>query len=192
MITGCLIPFLMGCQAVHNYTFTGALWDDELGDRCHEAASNSQLMLSETIDKKDVLVEYDELYDKSGKITRRAFLLNGNEHKLHAGRKPHFISGNEADRIRGPGIVIITNSSLAAPDKVCAVQENAESHFTLISGGAELGRYQLPVYPDVRARAIQLTLTPAAVTGDVVVYSVLVGSVVGFIAAWAYVSGHNN
>src|SRR5882724_11532526 len=161
----CLVPGVTGCEGL-----TGQLWSGDYGGvHCH-AAPEQALNLSQTPDQKDVLVQYDEVRSKDMKVQRRAYLLFANEKTVAAGKKPRFITAAAAGKMQGFPLPIsyMTNLSIAGDLTLRVVLQEDKHRFTLVSDGREIGSYQLPDYLQ-RSTWVQVLLTPAAVTGDVLI-----------------------
>jgi len=63
LLVVCLVPWMTGCEGL-----TGQLWSGDYGDDHRHAAPEPDLKLSQTPDRKDVLVQYDEMRSKDAKI----------------------------------------------------------------------------------------------------------------------------
>jgi len=66
---------------------------------------------------------------------------------------------------------------------LCAICSSNFCTFTIYRGGLALGPCDLPVFKDQRETAIQVALTPLAVTGD--------ASVVAACAGYLWAMGHS-
>jgi hypothetical protein len=191
LVTALLVPCLTGCDSLRECSTTSAMWENERAESHYHPAENANLKLAHTTDTKDVLVEYDEVYERTGKVTRRAFLLHENEKRVVENRKPHFVSTDKASRLRAAPIDVSseTNAQPGGFPQMYAVLAEDGCHFTFVTGGDKAGPYALPGYPNARSRALKISLTPATVTCDAVIYTVLVGSVVGIVAVCMYGGG---
>ncbi len=177
LLVVCLVPWMTGCEGL-----TGQLWSGDYGDDHRHAAPEPDLKLSQTPDLKDVLVQYDEMRSKDAKIQRRAYLLFANQKTVAAGRKPQFITGKAVGRLLGFPLAIsyMTNLSTVGDLTLRVILEEDKHHFTLVSNGREIGSYQLPDYMQ-HSTWVQLLLTPAAVTGDVLIVAGIAAAVVGVL-----------
>src|SRR6266481_1008884 len=177
LLVVCIIPWMTGCEGL-----TGQLWSGDYGDDHRHAAPEPDLKLSQTPDRKDVLVQYDEMRSKDAKIQRHAYLLFANEKTVAAGRKPRFITGKAVGRLQGFPLAIsyMTNLSTVGDLTLRVILEEDKHHFTLASNGREIGSYQLPDYME-HSTWVQLLLTPAAVTGDVLIVAGIAAVVVGVL-----------
>ena len=174
----CLMPWMTGCDSL-----TGRLWGRDLGENDYQAAQEPDLKLSQTPDRKDVLVQYDEMRDKDAKIRHRAYFLYADDEIIKSGKKPRFLTAAAASKVQGAPLTIgyATNLSPAGGMTLRAVLAEDKHHFTLVSNGSEIGTYQLPDYTRHNPCA-QVALTPAAVTGDVIICA----SVVGIFVLYCY------
>src|SRR5258708_7596088 len=121
----CLMPWMTGCESL-----TGQLWSGDYGDDHRRAAPEPDLKLSQTPDRKDVLVQYDEMRSKDAKIQRRAYLLFANQKTVAAGRKPQFITGKAVGRLQGFPLAIsyMTNLSTGGDLTLRVVLEEDKHH----------------------------------------------------------------
>ena len=177
LLVVCIIPWMTGCEGL-----TGQLWSGDYGDDHRHAAPEPDLKLSQTPDRKDVVVQYDEVRSKDTKIQRRAYLLFANEKTVAAGKKPLFIPTAKAARLQSFPLEIsyLTNLSAAGDLTLRVVLQEDKHHFTLVSNGREIGSYQLPDYMQ-HSTWVQVLLTPAAVTGDVLIVAGIAAAVVGVL-----------
>jgi len=159
-----------------NGCITQKLWEQKAF--C-EPASPPNLQLSFDRQRKDVLVQYDEISERTYNTRHRAYFLYQNLKRLENRHKPSFIS--PVPSLMPLQILAAEQSSgLYLDQELYAISATNSASFALYSSGRELGSYDLPVYRDRVQRTEQIALTPVAVTADVVI----VGSVVGFIL-WA-------
>ncbi len=184
LVTICLIPCLVGCDTMHEYTLTGMMWDSDMGENHHEPMTDPCLKLSQTKDGQDVLVEYQELYEGNGHIRHRAFLLFQNEKRLDANKKPRFVSESKANKLRASPIQTFSvTDELPTPQPLrYAVISTYGNGFTIVTDGYAGDPYRLPVYLDPRGTIVEVALTPVTATCDVVIYTVIIGSIVGLYA----------
>ncbi len=154
---------------------TSQLWEERA---FVEPASPPNLQLSFDRQRKDVLVQYDAISDRTNKTRRRAYFLHENRGRLAARRKPEFVSNATARKLEPLPVL--------APEQLPAADTNSDLHavafpgstsFALYSKDHEIGSYDLPVYPDGYHRARQIVLTPLAVVADVTLVSATVGLV---------------
>ena len=178
----CLMPWMTGCDSL-----TGRLWSSDIGQMNCQAAAEPALNLSQTPDQKDVLVQYDEVRSKDAKIQRRAYLLFANDKIIAAGKKPLFLTAAQAARLQSLPLPIsyMTNLSTVGDLTLQVVLQEDKHHFTLTSNGRAIGTFQLPDYTQHNPCA-QVALTPATVTGDVIICA----SVVGLFVLYVYCESH--
>jgi hypothetical protein len=144
-----------------------------------EPASPPNLQLSFDGRRKDVLVQYDEISERSYRTRHRAYFLYKNLKRLENRHKPRFAS--PVPNLKPLQILAAEPSSgMFLNQELYAISATNSASFALYSNGRELGTYELPVYRDGVQLAGQIGLTPVAVTADVLI----VGTVVGVIL-WA-------
>lgn len=184
----CTLPFLTGCQELADQSVTAHLWDN-LSANHNGPTPSPDLKISQDARRQDFLVQYDEIRDKNGHITRRAYWLYASDRRAEKGKQPHFVNLHEADRL--PTVQVETNS---VPDAIVnsaaptgAVLLSDRRHFTLVANGTDLGTFCLPIYADRQSRAELIAFTPATVMVDTAVVAAEVGVVAGiiYLAAWA-------
>lgn len=162
---------------------TSALWSERA--YC-EPSAVPELRLSFNSEKEDVLVQYQEIDDRSFKPRERAYFLYQNQKKLATGRKPAFTKPEKAGGLIP--LLIVTPEEHTAQVReleLYAVAETNSPTFAVYSKDRELGVHDLPVYGERMQLAGQVALTPLAVAADVIV----VGTVV-LIIAWAESGGN--
>src|SRR5437764_13038840 len=71
---------------------TSKVWQAGQFARFHEPAIPSKVLLFDSSQRGDVLVEYDEWRDGDEKIRRRAYLLEQNTGRLEAHRNQRFVT----------------------------------------------------------------------------------------------------
>jgi hypothetical protein len=163
------MAWLNGCA-------TQQLWEDT---SFNQPAPDPNLRLFHSGKRSDVLVEYDELRDRTGAIRRRAFFLYKHEARTDPVRtKPRFVNPGATNQVTS--IAILPPPApvgLAGKTNLYAVARTNSPVFSLYSSGREISAHELPTYSDGFHRTTQILLTPLAVTAD----AVLVASVVGLI-----------
>jgi hypothetical protein len=183
LLVACLIPWLTGCESASEYTLTGRMWDDGVGDKFQLPAAEPNLKLAQTADGKDVVVQYDEAFGANSSTKRRAYLLLTNQSRVANHRKPHFIAIARADALAVTPLEINSLSNVPAGDTALCVNIRPDKHgFVLFSNRATIGSYELPVYSR-NGTTVRAFLTPLTVTGDVIIYASLVGIVVMYCCA---------
>jgi hypothetical protein len=189
----CLMPFLTGCEDLGGNSLTGKLWSDMAANH-NGPAPDPNLKISQTRDRKDFLVQYDEVRDRDSSAKRRAYWLFASKRRLEKGKKPHFVNPRQANGLQA--VLVETNS---VPDAVedsaarpGAVLLSDHRHFTLVADGGEVGTFCLPVYADRTSRAELVALTPVTVLGDTAVVVGAVAAVVGLVYLSAWASNNDN
>lgn len=176
LLVALLLPGVSGC-------LTSGLWSDDFSNSdLHWGSTNEPPRLYQTKDGKDVIVCYVERRSSDSATADRAYLLFANQRQVEAGHKPGFIKPARANGLK-PVPFISGEVSQADPndESLRAVGQHEGNRFTLVSKGHELGSFGLPQYSGINNRAAQIFLTPLAVTGDVVIVGLAVGSVFGVI-----------
>lgn len=187
MIIASSVPFLTGCEDMANHTLTGHLWQEQTAPVHYAPSTPPNLKLYQDIQHGDILVEYDELSDKTGQVKHRAYLLDANEERILAAEKPHFVDVHTADHL---AIIPVGTNSAPGADSTNNILIRAElspdgQQFTLISVGQSIGPHRLPIYTGSADHFDRFMFTPMTVTGDAVVY----GAMVAAIAGVAYLEG---
>jgi len=144
----CLLACgLSGCA-------TSALWENHAFDGFNEPARPANLKVFKT--QGDWLVQYDEVNENNERIRRRAYYLKPNRDLGR--RKPRFVK---------------VAKSLSFPPAHVVVSADGR-RFTLYDEAANLGTYELPVYPAQSGRVKQVLLTPCTLVAD----ATIVGGVI--------------
>jgi hypothetical protein len=185
-----LLPALTGCEFIADHSLTVNLWNADYDPDRHFATTNSVPGLFQTKDGKDIMVRYSEERDRDFIAKRRAYLLHQNEALIAAGKRPDFVNAKKADKLVPIPMLSSaeTNSAIYA-QSLHGVMAADGQHFTLSLDGRESGPYALPSYITGDRRAARLVLTPAAVVGDVVIYTVVCGTIAGLVVAYFYANG---
>ena len=158
---------------------TSKVWEAGQFARFHEPAIPSNVLLFDSSERGDVLVEYDEWRDGDEKIRRRAYWLEQNTARLQAHRSPRFVTAqHDSDLSPIPEIEARPVDGHASTGHHCAIISNQV--FALYSGENKIGNYELPVYADASGRVKQVALTPIAVAADLTI----VGGVL-FVWVWS-------
>ena len=176
VLVALLLPGLSGC-------LTSQLWDSDYSNNDHRwASTNSPPRFYQTRDGKDVVVCYIERRDTDSMTRARAYLLYRNRSVVEGGHKPAFLRLSETKQLKQIPLVVGSPSDADPSDEsLQAVLLPDQHHFTLVSKGREIGTYALPDYFGENRKALQIILTPLAVTGDAVIVGVAVVSIFGLI-----------
>jgi hypothetical protein len=171
-LTLLMLPavFLSGCA-------TRALWQrtSYVGP-----ASNPNLKLSLASPGNDLLVEYDEMPERSSSRRPRAYLLYENLPRIEAQRRPTFVDPRRITELTPVLIVPTTAPAILLTNDLYVVAATNSFNFSVYSNRRELGLHQLPIYVNGARRTGQVLLTPLTVVADVT----MVSAVVGFVL-WA-------
>ncbi len=136
----------------------------------------------------DILVQYDELSDTSGRIRRRAYFLSPNLERIRENKRPDFVKpalANGVEPIQLQDSPLSTADPHPAP-RIYAVIARGGGEFTLYRAGGTEGPYELPEYLKSNSTAPRVLLTPLAVAAD----TVMVGLVASVVAAYGLAHGY--
>jgi hypothetical protein len=174
-------PLVTGCQSVKEETFTGRLWDDGSLVDHFEPAANSNVKLFRRGPDADLLVQYNEESESTGKSRRRAYFLFANQPRIERREKPVFVP---VERAKGMDEVpVAPDGSTEVTAETWAELSAQANSFKLVRGGAVEGPFILPVYVDKRSEAKRVLLTPATVTMDATVAGAYAGVAVWYALA---------
>jgi len=171
---------LVGAALLLNGCVTPKLWEDT-SFREPSTPANMQLFLHPQ--RRDILVTYDEVRDTGTRTRRRAYYLNEHRRQRGGHGKPHFVRPPAPDRLKPISVASGTAAAGMTNEDLYAVALLGHGSFVLRSRGEDLVDFDLPVYPDASARAVQVMLTPLAVVADTVIVCSIVGAVVAYF--WA-------
>ena len=189
----CAVGFLLslvlcGCEAVRDYSVTYKVWNNEEWRHFAGPASEPHLALFATASGNDILVQYDEMSDTSGRIRRRAYLLYPNLERIQENKRPDFVKPALANGVK-PIQLLDSPSSTADPHPapaLYAVTARGGREFTLYRAGAAEGPYELPDYLKSNSTAARVLLTPLAVAAD----SVMVGLAASVVGVYVLAKGN--
>ena len=151
--------WLSGCA-------TSRLWEEGQFARYHEPAAPQKLELFYSPQKKDVLVEFNEMRDGTDRVQRRAYWVEPNQSRTKDRRKPEFVSVKESAGLTPIPVFGLMDISQPSGETLYAVTSTTGDSFTLYSGEKQLQSCELPVYRDKSGRTKQVLLTPPAVVAD--------------------------
>ena len=177
-----------GCEAVRNYSVTHKVWNNEEWRHFAAPAPDPHLALFEAASGDDILVQYDEMSDTSGRIRRRAYLLYLNQERIRANKRPEFV---KPALLIGVKPIQLQESPSATVDPhptpgFYAVTAKGGRGFTLHRAGGTERSYELPEYLKSNGTVARVLLTPLAVVAD----SVMVGLVASVVGAYMLANGH--
>ncbi len=160
---------LAAAVILFNGCATSALWEDGRFARFHEPATPRNLQLFHSGQREAVLVQYDESREGDESIRRRAYWLEPGREPVKNPHKPGFVSIKTA---RGLSPIPVVDSPAATspthPGFYAVLGTNGVD-FSLRSGEATVGSYELPVYEDASGKTKQVLLTPLAVAADLTI-----------------------
>ena len=187
---GCFLlsMLLSGCETVRDYSVTNKVWNTEEWRHFAGPAPDPHLALFETANGNDILIQYDEMSDTSGRIRRRAYWLIPNLERIRERKRPDFVKPALVSGMK-PIRLLDSPSSTAdthpAPGFYAATAKGGRE-FTLHRAGGTEGPYERPDYLKSNRTAARVLLTPLAVSAD----SVMVGLVASVVAAYGLAHGH--
>jgi hypothetical protein len=156
---------------------TKALWKDAPLDAYNEPDDFPGVRLFEA-KSNDVLVIYREYSERHDYTRTRAYLLNQNQKRVAAHRRPHFVGTNWLSGMTLIPLLSETNlPATALPPKPYATIATNGLAFQLFSAEAETNTYELPVYNDGRGKWERIVLTPITVAADITI----VGGFIGYL-----------
>jgi len=164
------LPLIFACGC------TSVLWDKETFAHHYGPATDSNLRVSYSKERKDILVQYCESEEGEAKTRLRCYWLDPNTVRVNRNRRPHFASANSSRGLTPlPVDDSAPNSTNAVPTQLSAVIVRGDDYFTLYSGTEKLDPYKLPVYNGRSQRVKQVLLTPFTVAFDATVIGAVVG-----------------
>jgi hypothetical protein len=165
------LPALCGC--------TAALWDRATFAQHYRPARPSNLRLSYSKERQDILVQYNESRDGDPNARLRSYWLEPNTPRVNRDRKPHFVSADETSGlIPIPVSETAPQSTNARPAELCAVALPEDLFFTLYLGAEKQDPYKLPAYAGSSQRVKQVLLTPFALGID----ATILGAVIAYFS----------
>ena len=178
---------LCGCETVRDYSVTYKVWNNEEWRHFAGPAPDPHLALFETANANDILVQYDEMSDTSGRIRRRGYFLYPNLKRVQENKRPDFVKPALASGLKP---IELQDSPLSTTDPhpmpgFYAVIARGGREFTLYRPGGTEGPYELPDYLKSNRTAARVLLTPLAVAAD----SVMVGLVASVVGAYMLAKG---
>jgi hypothetical protein len=171
LIAAALAMLMAGCQ----HSFTYKLWQTDEFRHVRERATNSNVAVFYAPARKDFLISYNSVRDGGDGPRRLNYFLGENRGRIFDRKKPAFVSTNHLTLNAVP-INQGTNSTPAA---------KFEGMLIIYTDKGQIGPYPLPTYEEGSGTAVQVALTPLAVTGDVV----CVSAILAMIGAYAYAGG---
>ena len=183
-----LSVLVSGCETAKDYSVTHKVWNNEEWRHFAGPAPSPHLALFETASRNDILVQYDEMSDTSGRIRRRAYLLYPNLERIQEKKRPKFVKLALTNGVK-PILLQDSPSSTADPHPtpaLYAVTARCGREFTLYRAGATEGPYELPDYLKSNSTAARVLLTPFAVAAD----SVMVGLVASVVGVYMLAKGN--
>ena len=175
-----LIIALTGCECIQKSSLTYHVWNNDTFQRFREPALDPKIEVFTDAERKDFLVVYDEVRDTTEDLHRRAFFLGANQHRLAEQRKPSFLNPKLAANLE---MVPLNGNTNKLPFAVFGKE------LAIHTEKGVIGPYVLPTYENKSGMVLRILVSPFAVTGDVVIGALLVGSVAGLIYVYGGGSG---
>ena len=185
-----LVAALAGCSTDDSFFLTQRLWEEGRFRTFHEPAPQSHVQVYRSENPADYLITYDEMREKDGRVRLRAFYLSAARRHAPPGRRPKFSNPGRAEKLRPVPIrdEAAGTADLPAGTSCWVESSNGGTSWRIREAGGVVGEFALPVYPARGATALQVALTPLALTGD----AVIVGSILALFVATAYAQGHSH
>jgi hypothetical protein len=185
VLSAGLAAGLTGCEATHEYSLTYRLWDTSAFSQFNEPSMNGNVQVFQVAKNGELLVTYDEISESNDRVRRRAFFLNANRARFEAGRKPRFVNPRKAAGLDALPLVRVseTSSNPVTDSLVSPVLSADGRRLTFFDDKLKPVSIALPTYETAGGPVARVLVTPLAVTGDVVMVSVVVGVVAAYI--WA-------
>src|SRR2546427_5891046 len=95
-----LSVLVSGCETARDYSVTYKVWNNEEWRHFAGPAPDPHLALFETANGNDILIQYDEMSDTSGRIRRRAYLLYPNLERIRENKRPDFVKPAPANGVK--------------------------------------------------------------------------------------------
>ncbi len=187
VLSAGLAAGLTGCEATHEYSLTYRLWDTSAFSQFNEPSMNGNVQVFQAAKNGELLVTYDEISESNDRVRRRAFFLNANRAKFEAGRKPHFVTPRKADDLDAlPLVRASATATNVPPASLNSPVLSADGRrLTFFDEDQKPVTIALPTYERAGGPVARVLVTPLAVTGD----AVMVGVVLGVVAAYAWAAG---
>lgn len=134
---------------------TRALWTGDLTETYHAPSSPTGLALFDVPDKKDVLVQYEELGPWNDRPHIRQFLLHDNVERLELGKQPIFVSS-----------LPLEARPLPREEIWADVSANGTTFTVNRANRSPEGPFSLPTYRGASGKAKIAVMTPLTVAVD--------------------------
>lgn len=190
MTAALLVPLLagsFGCKSAGEISLTRRLWEDADVQVRYVPARNPGLKLFLAPSGQEIIVLYDEFRERDDTTRRRAYLLRPNGGSSSGNSPPRFVSARAPQGLAP--IPVVPYAATTPEGGSYAQLSHRPGEFSLILPGWDRGPYFLPNYEDNAFPAGKVALTPFAVVGDVVVYSVIIASIAGIFYLYARAEG---
>lgn len=158
--------------------FTPKLWKESPLREFAEPSQDGRMELRlGPLPKRDYLLAYDEVRERSERVRRKAYWLLANQERTSQERKPHFVKPRAA---RGLTIIPVFDTPPTATNAppIYALAATDGRQVTVVEHGMAMGVFELPVYQTTRGKVERVLLTPLAVVGDTVI---VVAATAGFV-----------
>lgn len=168
----------IGCQTTAPICLTQRLWETPDLQGHYRPAPDPKLELFLRASGRELLARYDELRERDARVRSRGLLLRADVQERSASVRPCFVSPTPPrDATRLP-VLAVGAPRVAEPHARWST--DTKEFFVNVPGWDSSARH-LPEYEDHKNPAGKILLTPFAALGDAVIYSVLIGSIVGIM-----------
>ena len=162
--TVALAALVFPCAGCRSGLTTALVW--QVGE--YHPAHLPRLQLSTVSGTNDLLVQYDECFEKSKTIRPRAYWLftySNRDTNSVCRPKPKFVNPERIPNLAP--IKMLCGPDVATNSGYCVRKVNNPRAFELWRDGAEVGSYRLPVYTNAPPTTWgRVALTPVTVTTD--------------------------
>jgi hypothetical protein len=173
-MTLLLVLLVAGCETARDCSLTYKLWDKGSRPSCRPSMEPNLAVFTSTA-QPDVLVAYNALDTRAGRILRRAYFLHTNEARIAMRQKPLYVEPSIATNMISASVIATTNNVPQTGVFVrYPISTNSGSSFELYRNGQSEGTHDLPIYNEERHPAARVALTPVAILGDTLMVGVAV------------------
>jgi hypothetical protein len=168
--------FLLTTLVANSGCVTKALWKDTAEwNTSRIPAEPNHVRVFEDLRKKDFVVVFDQISERSDRVRVQAYYLYQNQERISSRKRPHFVSVRRTNDLKS--IPLFSTKQEIPPDSEAKtyVVSPPDSRF-LVAHTDESVRYELPVYEDGTATAMRVALTLFAATADVAICGLVVGT----------------
>ncbi len=166
-----LLPLLAGGCMTHK------LWTASALDAWNEPAVQPNLHLFRDERRDDLLVVYDEYFERHEVVKTRAFFLKQNQNPLAQHERPYFVNVNSSSRLLS--VPVFSFAPTNSPEGFYVIAATNSASFDLFTDGRAISSNQLPTYNDGSGQWKRIAWTPVAVVADI--------TIIGAVAACLWI-----